>query len=133
MSPIIIVPLVPPPVVEPKAVLLIVPNTVPAFIVNPPVKVFIPDKVNCDVALFWMTPVTLVPMTALMVVVPVPVPELVMVPVWLIEVVERVIVPVLVLFIIMFPVPVMPPFRINAAVPLDKVKLLFKDGTEVKI
>ena len=56
-----------------------------------------------------MTPVTLEPMMALIVVVPLPEPELVMVPVWLIDVVERVVPPVLVLLIIILPVPVIPP------------------------
>jgi hypothetical protein len=65
----------------PKALALVVPLTVPLFIVRPVVNVFAPLKVSADVELFWMTPVTLVLMTALIVTPPEPVPELVMVPV----------------------------------------------------
>ena len=39
-----------------------------------------PERVNCEVALFWTTPVTLEPITALIVVAAVPLPELVTVP-----------------------------------------------------
>jgi hypothetical protein len=55
--------------------------TVPNFMVSPPVKVLAPERVSAEVELFWMTPVTLVLMTALIVTPPEPVPELVMVPV----------------------------------------------------
>ena len=70
-----------------------------------------PERVSCEVELFWMTPVTFGPMTALIVVVPLPVPEFVIVPELLTEVFERVIVlpdpPVA--FSIKLPVPVIPP------------------------
>ena len=49
-----------------------------------------PDSVSDDVLLFWITPVTLVPMIALIVTVPVPAFKLVMVPVLLTEAVESV-------------------------------------------
>lgn len=63
-SPSVIVPVPEPP----PADVLVVSETVPALIVNPEVKVLTPDSVNCDVELFWITPVTLVPMTALIMV-----------------------------------------------------------------
>ena len=72
-------------------------------------KVFAPDKVSCDVALFWITPVTFVPMTELMVVVPEPEPELVMVPALLMDAPEMVVLLEVKLLIIIFPVPVTPP------------------------
>lgn len=128
MSPIVIAPVPEPP----KALALVVPKTVPALIVNPPVKVLTPDKVNCDVALFWMTPVTLVPMTELMVVVPLPAPELVIVPILLIETVERVVVLVFVVLIITLPVPVMPPDNVNVLAALI-VKLLFSVIAPLKV
>ena len=99
--------------VAPKALALVWPATVPAFIVKPPVKVFAPDKVNCEAALFWITPNTLVPMIALIVTAAVPLPEFVMVPLLLTDAVERVIVPVLVSFNVIFPVPVIPPLKVG--------------------
>lgn len=85
----LVLPIVSVPV--PPAVELVLRARLPALIVTPLVKVLLPVSVNCDVALFWTTPVTLVPMTALIVVVPLPVPELVIVPVLLIDVVDIVI------------------------------------------
>ena len=79
-----------------------------------------PERVNCEVLLFWMRPVTLVPMTALMVVVPEPEPELVIVPALLRLVVERVTVPVVALLLMVrLLVPVTPPLKVvEMAVPL---------------
>ena len=56
-------------------------------------------------------------MTALIVVVPLPVPELVIVPVLFMEVVDRVVVPPMVL-IVRLPDPVMPPLINNDNVPV---------------
>ena len=71
--------------------------------------------------LFWMTPVTLVPMTALMVVPPEPEPELVMVPALLTEVVERVIPAAIELLLLRMrlPVPLIPPETVKSALPLE--------------
>lgn len=130
VSPMVIVPVPDPP----PADVLVVSETVPALIVNPPVKVLAPDKVNCDVALFWTTPVTFVPITALIVVVPVLEPEFVIVPVLLTEVVDRVTVDEPELFIIKFPVPVIPPLRVRVVVvSLLNVKLLFSVIAPVKV
>ena len=63
-------------------------------------------------------PVTLEPTVALIVVVPVPDPELVIVPVLLILVVDTVVVPELLLLKVTLPVPLMPPDKVKAAVPL---------------
>jgi hypothetical protein len=67
-----------------------------------------------------LTPVTLVPMTALIVTPPVPVPELVTVPVWLTLVTETVIPAAveLLLFRIKLPVPEVPPEAVRIVVPL---------------
>lgn len=76
---------------------------------------FTPDSVSADVAEFCVIPVTFVPMTAEMVVVPVPVPELVMVPIILTEPVEIVIAPqeeLPTVYVVTFPVPVIPPLNI---------------------
>lgn len=70
----------------PKALLATPPFTVPALIASPLVNVFVPDKTKDDVAEFWTTPVTLVPMTPEMVVVAVVLPLFVIVPVGFIEV-----------------------------------------------
>ena len=77
VSPIVIVPVPEPP----KADVLVVPLNVPALMVSPPVKVLAPDRVSCEVAEFCTMPVTLVPMTAEMVEVPLPEPKLVIVPI----------------------------------------------------
>ena len=53
---------------------------VPAVIVVFEVYVFVPDKINADVELFSVTPVTEVPITALISVEPEPEPLLVTVP-----------------------------------------------------
>ena len=53
-----------------------------------------------------------------MVVVPVPEPELVIVPVLLMLVVDNVVVPELLLLKVILPVPLMPPDMVKAAVPL---------------
>jgi len=108
--------------------------------VNPPVKVLAPERVNCDVALFWMTPVTFVPMTALIVVVPLPEPEFVIVPMLFTEFVDKVIVaPLLALcaLIVILPVPVTPP--VNTTL-LEKppvvevnVRLLFNVTAPLKV
>ena len=69
-----------------------------------------------------MIPVTLVPMTAEMVVVPVPVPELVMVPALLSGVAETVKAPELLALKVTLPVPVMPVTAldiVNRDVPVD--------------
>lgn len=67
--------------------------SVPAELVMGPVYVFTPDNVSAEVAELCVIPVTLAPITAEMVVGAIPVPELVMVPVLLTEVVKKVTVP----------------------------------------
>lgn len=96
------------------------PKTVPASMVNPPVKVLAPPKVNCDVVLFSTTPVTLVPITELIVVAPVPAPTLVTVPVLLMLPVANVTVPLVPFsLIVKLLVPVTPPLKVvDIAVPL---------------
>ena len=114
-------------VLAPKAFALPEPITVPALMVNPPVKVLAPERERLDVALFWITPVTLLPMTALIVVVPLPMPELVIVPELLIGFVVRLTPPLFVLLIVMLPVPVIPPVIIISPVELENnIRLLFK-------
>jgi len=107
-SPITIVP-------APKLLVPVVPRTQPFFIVRLPVNVLTPVKVNDEVELFWTTPVTLVPMTELIVVAPEPAPELVIVPVLLTDTVERVMMPIPVAFNVIFPilVPVTPPLKVR--------------------
>jgi len=83
----------------PKAPLVVLTLLTPAMAVPlsirvPPVKVLAPDKVNEELALSSITPVTLVPMTELMVVLPGLKLLLMMVPMLLILVVESVAVPV---------------------------------------
>lgn len=60
-----------------------------------------------------MTPVTFVPITALIVFVAEPAPELVIVPILSAFVVEMVIAPAAVEFSTRFPVPVMPPLKVR--------------------
>ena len=99
----------------PNAALLVEPVEVPLRMVRPPVKVFAPDSLRVEVALSWTTPVTLVPMGALIKTLPVPLPELVIVPVLLTDAVE-IVVPLAVepsFLKIRLPVPVMPPVRVN--------------------
>ena len=98
----------------PNADAFVFPSQTPALIVSPDVNVFAPLSVSCEVAEFWITPVTFVPMTAEIVVVPVPVPELVIVPVWLIGSLEISNQPALVASRMTLPVPVMPPAMIHA-------------------
>ena len=77
-------------------------------------------------ALFWVTPVRVLPMIALMVAVPEPPPELMMVPILLTAVVERRVVPVFVLLIVTLPVVVIPPeivMPLAIALELVSVKL----------
>ena len=104
--PIVIVPV-------PNALALVVPPSVPARMVLPPEKVFTPESVSPEEVLFCITPVTFVPMMALIAVLPVPEPELVMLPVLLIEVPESVtpLAMELLLFRTRFPVPLAPPER----------------------
>ena len=63
------------------------------------------------------------PITAVMEAVPVPVPELVIVPVWLIAVVERVMPPeaVPLMFRVRLPVPEMPPDTVNTLPAVEEV------------
>ena len=96
----------------PKALDGPVPETVPARIVKPPVKVLAPLKAKLEVGLFWKTPATLVPITELIVVVPAPVPELVMVPALSTEAVESVVPPAALLLTVKLKAPVIPPERV---------------------
>jgi len=105
------------PIVMPLApkALATVPLTVPDLIVRPLVKVFAPLKVNCDVALFSITPVTLVPITEMISVAPVPVPEFVTVLELLtlpVEMVNAFVIGVLLLRT-RAPVPVAPPDKVS--------------------
>ena len=85
-----------------------------------------PERIKLLVELFSVTPVTLVPMTELIVVAPVPAPILVTVPVLLMDPVAKVIVPE-VAFSLMVRLlePVIPPLKVvEIAVPvLPKVKV----------
>ena len=93
---------------------LVEPVNAPLRMVRPPVKVFAPDSVRVEVALSWTTPVTLVPMGALIKTLPVPLPELVIVPVLLTDAVE-IVTPLAVepsFLKIRLPVPMMPPVRV---------------------
>ena len=87
---------------------------------KPPVKVLTPDRSNSEVALFSTTPVTLAPITALINVEPAPVPELVIVPALLTEVVESVRHEAieLLLFSTRLPVPIIPPETVSSELPL---------------
>jgi len=110
------VPTTPPPRVK----IAVVPLTALLVSVVPPLfTVSAPVTVSAEVAVFSMIPVTLVPMAALMAVVPVPGPKLVTVPVLLIAPVSKVIVPappfskIVKLF-----VPVTPPLKAVVVVPV---------------
>src|SRR5262245_1147067 len=94
--------------------------SVPALIVVLPPYVFAPLRVNCDVALLSTTPVTLVPMMALMSVAPEPLPLLVIVPMLLTEVVDNVMPLAIELLLLMtrLPVPVTPPDTVSTDKPL---------------
>ena len=95
---------------------LVEPVNAPLRIVTPPVKVFAPDRVRVVFALSWITPVTLVPMGALIDTLPAPLPELVMVPVLLTPMVAlEIVMPLAVdpsFLKIRLPVPMMPPVRV---------------------
>ena len=76
-------------------------------------------SVNAEVLLFSTTPVTFVPITALIVVVPAPLPELVIVPTLFRVVPLKVIVPLVPLLITRSLVPVTPPVKVvEIAVPV---------------
>ena len=113
---------VPPPIAsvaaEPTLPLKV---SVPALTVNAPAKAFVAfERIRPEPALFSTMFVTAEAMIgALIVVVPVPVPELVIVPVLARLVVETVKVPVLFALMIRLPVPVVPPETVNAAVPVE--------------
>ena len=80
---------------------------------------FTAESVNPEVLLFSVTPVTLVPITALIVVVPAPVPEFVIVPVLFRLAPLKVIVPLVPLLITRLLVPVTPPVKVvEIAVPV---------------
>ena len=115
----------------PKALTLVLPLTVPDLIVKPLVKVFTPESIRLEVAEFSITPVTFVPMIAEIVLSPAPEPELVIVPMWLTEVVERVIPAAseLLLFKIKLPVPVVPPETVKIFVPAVLVRVVPPEAT----
>ena len=106
----------------PKALALVVPRTVPESMVRPWVKVLTPSSCSWEVLLFSTTPVTLVPIIALISVEPLPVPALVTVPVLLTEVPETVILAVeLLLSSIRLPVPVILPEIVSPLPALTSV------------
>ena len=105
------------PVPKPAAFVLWL--TVPLSIVTPAVNVLVPLRVRAEVALFCVTPVTFVPMTALISVFPAAVPEFVTVPVLFNEVPE-IVTPFAVapLFSsVRLKAPVMPPVIARTPVP----------------
>ena len=79
-----------------------------------------------EVALLWVRPVTAAPMFALISTLPELVPELVMVPVLLIDVVDRVIPAAVALLLlrIRLPAPVTPPETVNSLVPRVLVRVV---------
>ena len=84
--------------------------------------VFAPDRERAEVVLFWMTPLTLAPSTALIRTDPAPVPALVIVPELLTDVVERVMpVPLELLALsVRLPAPVTPPLKVvDPVVPVE--------------
>ena len=85
--------------------------SVPAEIVVAPVYVFAPVRTSLEVVLFWVTPVTFVPITELIVAVPVPVPLFVIEPVMLtgFDVMETLPLPLAALMRVRLPEPVNPP------------------------
>ena len=101
---------------------------VPAVIVTFPVMLFeAPDKFNAEVLLFSISPVTLLPMAALIVTVPVPLPELVTVPILLTAVVITLMAPAVELLFwrIRFPeVLATPPERVSTCVPREFIKVV---------
>ena len=105
------------------------PMTVPALIVRPPdQRLATAPSVRLEVALSWTTPVTFVPMTALMRTALVPVPELVIVPVLLTPMVVSciaLVIELLLFFKIRLPVPVIPPDTVSTArVPAPETLLV---------
>ena len=114
----------------PKAVVLVWPSTVPAFMVRPVVKELLPDNVSWEVGLFWTTPVTFVLMTWDIVVVPEPEPELVMVPT-LLTVFEMVMLPVLLQLSVRLPLPLIALDRVSNPEPVE-VKV-FRFGVVVRL
>jgi hypothetical protein len=113
---------------EPSGITPDAPNfNVPAVIVVVPVYALpVLESINADVLLFCVTPVTLDPISALIVVEPVPVPVFVTVPTLFTLLVDNVIVPVVApLLIVKLLVPVTPPLKVvDIAVPvLPKVKV----------
>ena len=105
----------------PRLLILVVLATVPAFIVRL-LKVLTPERVNEDVVLFWMTPVTLAPMTELIAVAPAPAPELVIEPALFTDTVERVMTPAPVAFNVTLPIPVMPPLKVRVEAAGDNIR-----------
>ena len=94
------------------------------IIVVPPALTFIaPLTVRADVVLFSVTPVTLVPIFALISELPLPAPEFVIVPVLFTSLVDRVMVPTPVAFSVRLPVPVMPPLSVRLLAAGDKLRL----------
>ena len=92
-SPMVIV-LVPEPSPNVVATPDKLPVSVPALmVIGPENALLLADRVSAEVVLSWTMPVTFEPIAALMVVPPAPVPELVMVPALLTEVVESVVPP----------------------------------------
>ena len=112
-----------PPVVPPitvnKAVLLLVRVLVAVF-----ANVICPETKRADVVLFSVIPVTADPTAAEIKVLPAPNPELVIVPVLLTKVVDKVILSAVALLFckVKFPVPVTPPVTVSAE-PAVLIKL----------
>jgi len=106
----------------PKALLEVVPKTVPASMVRAP-KLLLPLKVNWDVVLFSTTVVTLLPTAELITVLPELLPALVRVPALLMPPVEKVIVPLVALLMVRLLLPVTPPVKV-AAIPLPLVPMV---------
>ena len=128
------------PVLEksPETFKLVVPDNskVPEVMVTDPVFELFPESNNLLVLEFCIIPVTLLPITAEMVVVPAPVLEFVIVPILLIEVLLSNIPLPDKSFKIILPVPTTPPDNSKAEAPLDgvvNVKLLFKAIKPLKV
>jgi len=96
---------------------------VPEVIVVAEVYVLVADRIKAEVVLSWVTPVTFVPITALIRLEPLPVPVFLTVPVLLTLVVETVkALSVLVLFrSARLPVPVTPPVTVKVPAVLVRV------------
>ena len=92
-----------------------------------------PLIVSADVALFSVMLVMLAPTGALMVDAAVPVPEFVIVPVLFTAVVDKVIVPVLVVFKLKLPVPVTPPLNMRLLATGDKLRLWLSVSAPLKV